>query len=339
MDQSNSQIKDAVRVGQAFLEQYDNSDKANKCWHLYDALLQLTANYLDQEVDVKDCRFYYQELYEYISENNEGYKAGDDAQRKIRVLHSSLEKKLTETPLDHVAKELGLNISPKIIKASSSGRGHKASLWIEAQALGNKERDDTLDTPEEKATRSSHSTQQIEYYLEKTPKLPLWSRWAENVELQGWKKAALIIYAVFPGVLLIAVALTVILIPFFPIPALLNIALYSTAALIIYYLFFGSILKVFKNNIAIVPDVMLPLRLHSAVFELDINKSPNRIGQRIKKLNIKVYAAKCPVCESKVHLKKGGLMHWGRIIGECDLNPVEHIYSFDHTNLKGHNLR
>jgi hypothetical protein len=339
MDQSNSQIKDAVRVGQTFLEQYDNSDKANKCWHLYDALLQLTANYLDQEVDVKDCRFYYQELYEYISKNNEGYKASDDAQRKIRTLHNSLEKKLAETPLAHVAKELGLNIGPKIRKASSSGRGHKASLWIEAEALENKERDDTLDTPEEKVTRSSHSTQKIEYYLEKTPKLPLWSRWAENVEFQGWKKGALIMYGVLPGVLLVTFALTVILIPFSPTPALFKIALYSMVALVIYYLFFGSILKVFKNNIAMVPDVMLPLHLRSAVFEIDINKSQNRIGQRIKKLNIKVYSAKCPVCKSKVHLKKGGIAHWGRIIGECDLNPVEHIYSFDHTNLRGSSIR
>jgi hypothetical protein len=88
-----------------------------------------------------------------------------------------------------------------------------------------------------------------------------------------------------------------------------------------------------------VPDMMLPLHLHSAVFELDIDKNPSRLGQRIKKLNIKVYSAKCPTCESKVHLRKGGLAHWGRIIGECDLNPVEHIYSFDHTNLKGYYIR
>lgn len=87
------------------------------------------------------------------------------------------------------------------------------------------------------------------------------------------------------------------------------------------------------------PDTMLPLRLHSAVFELDINQNPNKIGQRIKKLSIKVYSAKCPICGSKVHLRKGGLAHWGRIIGECDLNPVEHIYSFDHTNLKGRPIR
>ena len=339
MDQSNSQIRDAVRVGQAFLEQYDNSDRSNKCWHLYDALIHLTANDLEKGFDASDCRYDYQELYTYIGENNDGYKSDDIAQKKVSILYRELEKKIDETPIDHVAKELGLAIRPKLEKTKNAGRGHKTSLWIAAESLENEEESplpsELVNTP----NRKNGPTQQIEYYLEKTPKLPLWSRWAENMEFRGWSRAALILYAVLPGVLLITFALSLMLIPLLQAPFLLHVALYSIAGFVIYYLFFGSILKAFKNNIAIVPDTLIPLRLHSAVFELDIEKIPKKIGQRIKKLNIKVYSAKCPICDSKVHLKKGGIKHWGRIIGECDLNPVEHIYSFDHTNLKGVNLR
>jgi len=339
MEQSNSQIRDAVRVGQAFLEQYDNSDRTNKCWHLYDALIHLTANDLEKGFDVSDCRYDYQELYTYISENNDGYKSGDVAQKKVSILYRELENKLDETPIDHVAKELDLTIRPKLEKTKTAGRGHKTSLWIAAESLENEEESPLPAEPENTPSRQSRATQQIEYYLEKTPKLPLWSRWAESMEFKGWSRAALILYAVLPGALLITLALSLMLIPLLQEPFLLHTALYSIGGLVIYYLFFGSILKAFKNNIAIVPDSMIPLRLHSAVFELDIEKNPKKIGQRIKKLNIKVYSAKCPICESKVHLKKGGLMHWGRIIGECDLNPVEHIYSFDHTNLKGISIR
>lgn len=339
MEQSNSQIRDAVRVGQAFLEQYDNSDRTNKCWHLYDALLQLTADYLNQGVDAKDCHFNYQELYDYISNKQHGYKPDDDARKKVNGLFNKLTGLLKETRIEHIAKNLNLNLQPKIVKDSTSGRGNKATLWIEAEALIIEEINDHIEHTKNKAPNSNNPTQQIEYYLEKTPKLPLWSRWAESMEFKGWSRAALILYAVLPGALLITLALSLMLIPLLQEPFLLHTALYSIGGLVIYYLFFGSILKAFKNNIAIVPDSMIPLRLHSAVFELDIEKNPKRIGQRIKKLNIKVYSAKCPICESKVHLKKGGFMHWGRIIGECDLNPVEHIYSFDHTNLSGENIR
>jgi hypothetical protein len=339
MEQNNSQIKDAVFVGQTFLKQYDNSDSLNQCWHLYDALLQLTANQLEQGIDAKECRFEYLELYKHISENNDGYKPSDDPQKKIRSLYNSLEKKLSETPNAHISKQLNLNIRPRLKKHSQAGRGHKASLWIAAESLVDEDEKGPLTELEGASSKEHQPKQRIKYYLEKTPKLPLWSRWAENIELQGWRKAALAMYVVLPGILLIIFALSLILFPFFQTPILVYISLYSIAALIIYYLFFGSLLKVFKNNIAIVPDMMLPLRLHSAVFELNIDKNPSRLGQRIKKLNIKVYSAKCPICESKVHLRKGGIAQWGRIIGECDLNPVEHIYSFDHTNLRGKNIR
>jgi cell division protein FtsL len=339
MDQNNRQIRDAVRVGQAFLEQYDNNDKSNKCWHLYDALLQMTANYLYQNVDAKDCRFNYQELYDYISNKQHGYKPDDDARKKINGLFKKLTELLKETRIEHVAKSLNLNLQPTIVKDSTSGRGNKATLWIEAKPLMQDKTNEQVEETENKTAKPSNPTQHIEYYVEKTPKLPLWSRWAENREFQGWSRAVLILCAVLPGVLLITFALSLMLIPLLQEPFLLHIALYSIAGFVIYYLFFGSILKAFKSNIAIVPDALIPLRLHSAVFELDIEQNPKKIGQRIKKLNIKVYSAKCPICKSKVHLKKGGLMHWGRIIGECDLNPVEHIYSFDHTNLKGVNLR
>lgn len=339
MEQTNSHIKDAVRVGQAFLEQYDNSDSLNHCWHLYDALLQLTATHLEQGIDAKDCRFDYQELYKYISEKNDGYKATDDPKKKVSSLYRSLEKILSETPSDHISRQLDLKVRPKLQKHSQPGRGHKASLWIAAESLKNVEEKLLPAESENTPNRQPHSAGQIEYYLEKTPRLPIWSRWAQDMEFKGRLRAALIIYAILPAALLISISISLMLTPFVQAPFLLYIALYSMVGLVIFYLFFGSILKAFKNNITIVPEMMIPLRLHSAVFELDIEKDPKKIGQRIKKLNIKVYSAKCPICESKVHLKKGGLMHWGRIIGECDLNPVEHIYSFDHTNFKGHSLR
>lgn len=105
----------------------------------------------------------------------------------------------------------------------------------------------------------------------------------------------------------------------------------------LYFFGFGFLIKAMNNNIALLPQWMLPFRLDSAVFQFTINNASEK-DYRIKELGIKVYAAKCPVCNHRVDLKSGGLKHWGRIIGVCDHNPIEHRYSFDFTNLKGNKL-
>jgi len=47
------------------------------------------------------------------------------------------------------------------------------------------------------------------------------------------------------------------------------------------------------------------------------------------------YTAKCPICGGKVTIEKGRRLHRGRLVGECNRNPIEHLYSFDYTTLKG----
>lgn len=99
-------------------------------------------------------------------------------------------------------------------------------------------------------------------------------------------------------------------------------------------MFFKYFLTAIENNIALLPDWILPLKLTSAVLQYELNEPGSR-KQRLKKLSVKVYSAKCPVCGHRIILKSKGLPFNKRLVGECDLNPMEHRYSFDFTNLQG----
>lgn len=47
------------------------------------------------------------------------------------------------------------------------------------------------------------------------------------------------------------------------------------------------------------------------------------------------YSAACPKCGDVVDLEPGRYGMKGRIVGQCRSNPLEHLFSFDHTTAKG----
>ena len=47
------------------------------------------------------------------------------------------------------------------------------------------------------------------------------------------------------------------------------------------------------------------------------------------------YEASCPICGDLVDLEHGRHGFKGRIVGECRSNPMEHLFSFDHTTGEG----
>ena len=75
----------------------------------------------------------------------------------------------------------------------------------------------------------------------------------------------------------------------------------------------------------------------SALLHYELKEPGSKEG-RLKRLTIKVYKAKCPICGYRVDIKSIGLPFRSRLIGICDNNPLEHRYSFDFTTQKGSKL-
>ena len=51
------------------------------------------------------------------------------------------------------------------------------------------------------------------------------------------------------------------------------------------------------------------------------------------------YTAKCPACGGLVEIQRGKYQFRDRYVGTCDRNPLEHVFSFDHTLKRGRHLR
>lgn len=61
--------------------------------------------------------------------------------------------------------------------------------------------------------------------------------------------------------------------------------------------------------------------------------------QRGYNLRLVRYVADCPLCGGNVSLRDGGLGHFNRLIGCCDEEPGEHVFSFDRKLRAGHWLQ
>jgi len=59
----------------------------------------------------------------------------------------------------------------------------------------------------------------------------------------------------------------------------------------------------------------------------------------LKVIRMVRFTGTCPLCGGLVEIQKGRGQFRGRLVGECERNPVEHLYSFDHVLRRGSALR
>lgn len=76
-----------------------------------------------------------------------------------------------------------------------------------------------------------------------------------------------------------------------------------------------------------------------AQLQLQSSGKKNLRDEDVSEIALVVYQACCPVCDSVIKVDNGNRQFRGRLIGKCELNPVEHIYSFDYVTRKGVPLR
>jgi hypothetical protein len=51
-----------------------------------------------------------------------------------------------------------------------------------------------------------------------------------------------------------------------------------------------------------------------------------------------VFEGRCGLCGDELFIEKSREFQ-GRYVGKCAIAPQEHVFSFDHINKKGNNLR
>ena len=99
--------------------------------------------------------------------------------------------------------------------------------------------------------------------------------------------------------------------------------------------YFSQIFRIFEDRIMIAPDWMLAWKETGATVEIsraaDLDLPSTIYVHR--------YSATCPICGWMVKPDRGEPEYPGRIIGRCEENPREHVFSFDRSTRKGRRLR
>ncbi|MHA2726298.1 hypothetical protein [Vibrio campbellii] len=338
MKSSVDELKAAIAVTEQFWVEYTHQDKNHMFWHVFHAIVQLVKESPSLEAGkAEECYFTSSELAEktaYLSSK----KLSIFSSSRLTSEFKNLTQRLDELypSLERVASKLGVDVIPSIHKESNSGgQGKQSIYWLCVKKIEPNHTPNIVNkATDEKLTISGV----IDYQLEAVPKLPVWTRWLHNVDMDKhrWK---ILLFTVSPVILVVLCSASFYLtLAELMTPSFLGTLYGFTAIYITVFLFcFRYLIDALNNNITTLPDLMLPLSLKSALLHYELKEPGSKEG-RLKRLTIKVYKAKCPICGYRVDIKSIGLPFRSRLIGICDNNPREHRYSFDFTTQQGSKL-
>jgi hypothetical protein len=96
-----------------------------------------------------------------------------------------------------------------------------------------------------------------------------------------------------------------------------------------------GVFQLFEDRIIIAPEWMLAWKEFGATIEITRSNNPETPSE----IHVNRYSATCPICENMVKLAKGEPDFPRRIVGRCEENPREHVFSFDRSTKCGLPLR
>lgn len=100
------------------------------------------------------------------------------------------------------------------------------------------------------------------------------------------------------------------------------------------YKHFSGVFRLFDNRIMLASEWFLSWKELGATVEINRSKDPDAPST----IHVHRYSAECPICGWMVKLDKGEPDFPGRIVGRCEENPREHVFSFDRSSKQGRRL-
>lgn len=165
---------------------------------------------------------------------------------------------------------------------------------------------------------------------------PIARFFTKGYELVGWKKHVYRLALLFP--ILICYLLFVQVIFGFTVKTAFGFEVVSSLAsfVVVFGVIWYTLAPFYDvpiKKIAVAPWWMQSIDDDRLIELRGMREDPARSIKAVR------YSAGCPVCGGKVYAKGGGWDFRGRVVGKCERNPVEHVFSFDHITRIGKYLR
>lgn len=146
--------------------------------------------------------------------------------------------------------------------------------------------------------------------------------------------------AVGLGVVVLLVGLPVLIAVMRMVDRVLEWELLVVAA-IFFWLFMWPLGRLYDRFIIMASPLFYPFSEKECQVELVWDSEATVRPGRSRGYNLRLvrYVADCPLCGQEVSLRDGGLGRFNRLVGYCDEEPGEHVFSFDRKLRAGHWLR
>jgi len=268
---------------------------------------------LDEEVSIDKISYESIELYKQCkSEDADNKKARRFAKEKIQQFNDYMHEHINEFK----AFIEGSDVNNWLTISDDQSKGNNLKQYFFKTVSLNNSENTGLIGPDE-----------VMYRVTELPRPLPWAKPFLNLKVTGWK-------------LFTYISLPIFLVLYFTLLVLWNVSNYSTLSLSFlvlslmfvacFYHWIAPIYEAMDKRIGIAPFWMLNINVYSA--QLRAKKLDKIImkGKQFRVLELVVYKADCPICGNEISVVAGKNKLKGRLIGECDESPREHIFSFDH---------
>lgn len=264
------------------------------------------------------------------SSGNNKEQMADDVRRqwkKLEQLWASKQEGIREGLLDQ-----GIHAIPQIVRSEGGGTGKPTRYrvtWVEtSETIGRKLGDDFQNT---------FQKADIRYICEDIEDAgPLARLFTKGYEMVGWKKQlyllTLLLPMLFCYLIFVQFVFGLTMKTAFGPAAISSFSSFVVLCGATWYTL-TPLYDVPVRKITVAPWWMQSID-DDRLIELRVSSE-----DQTKSIKAVRYSANCPICSGKVYAKSGGWAFHGRVVGKCEENPVEHVFSFDHITRVGKYLR
>lgn len=263
------------------------------------------------------------------SRDNGKEQKADDVRRqwkKLEKLWTSKSEGIREVLLNY-----GIQDAPSIERAEGGGTGNPTRYkitWVKNASAVAQDGNDT---------RNLLQKADIRYICEDIEDAgPIARFFTKGYELAGWKKHFYRLALLLP--ILICYLLFVQVVFGFTVKTAFGFEVVSSLAsfVVVFGVIWYTLTPLYDvpiNKITVAPWWMQSIDDDRLI---ELRGSPEDKSRSIKAVR---YSASCPICGGRVYAKAGGWAFRGRVVGKCERNPVEHVFSFDYITRVGKYLR
>ena len=318
-------LKSAVAVLEAFLKDYKEGDHEDDHFTMLRYIVRKTSA---QVLEVPENKIFFtnKELYT----DALGLSSDDDSdkiRRKINACFDQAEKLLEKyrPKLEGMAREAqypGYALLKKGDGNRSGGAKRRSTFFLTLQPV-----------TEEQEYPLPHNG--LRYRFEQDVKIGRHNRWLQRLTLNHhkfWIVLGVLVFYIAGGAFCFWLFMKYLLSG--QLAALVTLTICAVLA----HWLIGPFFRLIDRGIIIAPLLFQQL-LHDGVLIILPVKGKNPFGGSLREIRLQFFCADCPVCGGYVLPRDGGRRYENRVIGQCQKNPQEHLFSFDHVTKTGAPLR